>query len=195
MIKYLRLTGEEARAYVQELATLRLKVFWDFPYLYEGSLDYEKKYLETYFKAKHSFIFLVQDGDNIVGATTSIWAQEEEDSFKEPFRKAGIDPTKVFYFGESVLLPEYRGRGIGKMFFTERENYARSLPFIEYLSFCAVIRSKDHPLRPANYEPLDRLWHSQGFELVPSLTTQYDWKDRDEEKSTVKDMQFWIKKI
>lgn len=195
MLNYHRLSGEEARTFVNQLAELRLKVFWDFPYLYEGSLDYEKKYLETYFKAKHSLIFLVQDGDKIVGATTGIWAQEEEESFRKPFTDAGFDPAEVFYFGESILLPEYRGKGIGKKFFQEREAFARSLPFIKILSFCAVERSLSHPLRPDDYEPLDTFWQMQGFQKVSDMKTTYEWPDRNELSSTTKTMQFWMKRL
>lgn len=195
MITYLHLTGHEARVYINEIAQLRLKVFWDFPYLYEGSLDYEKKYLETYFKAEHSFILLVLDDKKVVGATTSILAIEEEESFRKPFEEHGLSPESVFYFGESVLLPEYRGRGIGKVFFEERERYARSLPEVKTLSFCAVERALDHPLRPSGYRPLNEFWEMMGFHPEKNLITFYDWKDRDEDKSTKKKMQYWVKTI
>lgn len=195
MLKYHRLTGAQARKYVRDLAALRVKVFWDFPYLYEGNLEYEEKYLETYFKAKHSFIFLVEDEGKIVGATTGIWASEEEESFRKPFDEAGLSSQNLFYFGESVLLPEYRGLGIGKKFFEEREAFARSLPFIHALSFCAVVRAEDHKLKPHDYKPLDPFWRSQGFEKVSGMTTDYEWLDRGEVTPTSKKMQFWIKKI
>lgn len=195
MLTFHRLNGSEARRFVDELAFLRLKVFWDFPYLYEGSLEYEKKYLETYFRAKHSFIFLVQDGDKIVGATTSILASEEEEDFKKPFEEYGLAPSSVFYFGESVLLPEYRGRGLGKKFFEERERFARSVPSVKVLSFCAVERPHDHPLKPVDYTPLDEFWNMMGFKKETGLTTSYGWKDRGEEVQTNKKMQFWIKKL
>ena len=195
MFHYHTLTGASARRYADELAQLRLNVFFDFPYLYEGNADYEKKYLETYFKAKHSFVFLVEDNHRIVGATTGIHAQEEEESFRKPYETNGFNPEDVFYFGESVLLPEYRGQGIGKRFFEEREAYARSLPFIKYLSFCAVVRSDTHPKRPSDYKPLDPFWKTMGFAKVPGMVTQYEWKDRDEELQTKKNMQYWIKKI
>lgn len=195
MLKYHRLSGESARKHVDALAALRLKVFWDFPYLYEGSAEYEKKYLETYFKAKHSFIFLAEDNGKIVGATTGIWAAEEEESFRLPFEEASLNPEEVFYFGESVLLPEYRGHGIGKKFFEEREAYARTLPFIKYLSFCAVVRSEDHPMKPQGYKPLDPFWQSMGFNKVPGLVTTYEWKDRGDEIQTKKPMQYWLKEI
>lgn len=193
-IEKLLLTGEEARIYVNELAKLRLGVFYEYPYLYEGTLEYEKKYLETYFKAKHSFILLLKDKNEVIGATTGIWAKEEEDSFKSPFTRFGINPEEVFYFGESVLQKEYRGQGLGKVFFEERERYARKLPFIKYLSFCAVQRSA-HPLEPKDYRPLDVFWDSQGFKKIEGLTTSYHWRDRGEENETNKLMQFWIKEI
>lgn len=195
MFKYHRLVGSAAREYADELSHLRLKVFFDFPYLYEGTVDYEKKYLETYFKAKNSFVFLVEDHKKIVGATTAIHAIEEEESFRKPFEAAGLNPQEVFYFGESVLLPEYRGQGLGKKFFEEREAFARSLSGIKYLSFCGVVRPTDHPLKPADYKSLDPFWISMGFSKVPGLVTQYEWKDRGDELQTKKDMQYWLKKI
>lgn len=195
MLIFHRLNGTGARRFVQDIANLRLKVFYEFPYLYEGSLSYEEKYLETYFRAKHSFIYLIEDNGKMVGATTSIWASEEEESFKKPFADYGINPEAIFYFGESVLLPAYRGRGLGKEFFLERENYAKSLPFIEYLAFCAVVRPTDHPERPAGYGPLDSFWQQMGFYKEDKLVTSYTWKDRGEDKETSKKMQFWLKKI
>lgn len=195
MFNYHRLIGNSAREFADELARLRLKIFFDFPYLYEGTAEYEKKYLETYFKAKNSFVLVVEDDKKIIGATTGIHAIEEVEDFRKPFETAGFNPEEVFYFGESVLLPEYRGRGIGKKFFEEREAFALTLPFIKYLSFCGVVRPADHPLRPVDYKPLDPFWISMGFNPVTGLVTQYEWKDRGDELQTKKDMQYWIKKI
>lgn len=194
-MEILKLNGAEARAVASELAELRLKVFWDFPYLYEGTLDYEKKYLETYFKAKHSFVLVVKDKEKIVGATTGIWAKEEEESFKKPLEDYGLNTDEVFYFGESVLLPQYRGLGLGKIFMEERESYARSLGFIKILAFCSVERPIDHPLRPADYRPLDEFWRSRGFIPASGLTTEYVWKDRHETHETSKKMNYWLKYI
>lgn len=195
MLTFHKSRGSEARRFAKDLGRLRLEVFYEFPYLYEGSLQYEEKYLETYFNAHHSFIFLVEDDGRIVGATTSILASEEEESFKRPFLDAGIGPDEVFYFGESVLLPEYRGKGLGKKFFEERETFARTLPFIKYLAFCAVERPSDHPLRPQDYKSLDDFWKQMGFQKADNMKTTYKWKDRNNLIETEKNMQFWIKKI
>jgi GNAT superfamily N-acetyltransferase len=195
MLKFHRLQGQEGREYLLPLAELRLKVFSEFPYLYEGSLEYEKNYLETYFKAQHSFIFLIEENKKIIGATTGILADEEEESFKKPFVDYGLDPEKVFYFGESILMPEFRGKGLGKVFFEEREKFARTLPLVEVISFCAVERSSNHPLRPISYRPLDDFWAMMGFKKESGLITEYDWKDIDQVKSSKKRMQYWIKRL
>lgn len=195
MLKYHRFNGKEARSFAKELASLRLRVFFDFPYLYEGNEEYEMKYLETYFRAQHSFLFLVEENQKIVGASTGIWAQEEEESFRTPFILNGMNPENIFYFGESVLLPEYRGRGLGKIFFEEREHFAKSLSFIQTLSFCAVERSDSHPLKPNNYRPLNSFWESLGFQKENKLKTEYEWQDRGEKQATKKTMQYWIKHL
>ncbi len=192
-LEYLKLNGQEARQYTEELAQLRLKVFHDFPYLYEGNLEYEKNYLETYFQAQHSFILLVRHGEQIVGATTAIWADEEEASFRGAFMQHGLDPKKILYFGESILLSQYRGLGVGKVFFEEREKFARSLGFINLMSFCAVQRDLKDSRVPKDYRPLDSFWESQGFKKEIGLQTEYEWPDVGESSSSKKTMQFWVK--
>jgi len=62
-----------------------------------------------------------------------------------PFLEHGYDPERIFYYGESVLLRAYRGQGLGKQFFVEREDHARSLNRFDLLCFCAVERPLDHP--------------------------------------------------
>lgn len=194
-LSFLKLNGREARAHAEDLARLRLLVFHDYPYLYEGDLAYEMNYLETYFKAQHSFIFMVLDHGVPVGATTGIWAAEEEESFSRPFHQHGFNPEHVFYFGESVLVPEYRRRGLGKVFFKEREAFAKKLSFIQQLAFCAVIRPDNHPLKPSDYSPLDSFWISQGFQKKAEMKTSYKWLDRDQVTPTSKEMQYWLKEI
>jgi GNAT superfamily N-acetyltransferase len=185
--------GTEVESHLEGLASLRIRVFKDFPYLYDGSIEYERNYLRTYFKSPRSFVALCFDGSHgaLVGASTAVALADEEESFREPFRKRNIDPATVCYYGESVLLPEMRGRGIGREFMRRREKFARSLPGVERLSFCAVVR--DNP--PKGYRPLDAFWESEGFREVPGLTTTYSWKDLGSKKETSKQMQFWMKNM
>lgn len=186
--------GPQAAEHIDALSNLRIRVFRDFPYLYDGNLDYEKRYLKTYFSCAESFVALCYDGNKIVGASTAIPMQNEEKSFREPLERAGWETKKICYFGESILLPEYRGKGIGKLFFEAREKYARKMN-LSRASFCAVIREENHPMRPKNYRSLEDFWRNQGYKIAKGITTTYSWKDLGQVKESAKPMQFWVKNL
>lgn len=181
--------------YIPDLARLRIRVFREFPYLYEGTETYENKYLRTYSESAEAIVILALDENRIIGASTGVPMAHENDAFKKPFIDGGYDPEKIFYCGESVLLPAYRGRGIYKQFIHRREDYARSLKRFEYCCFCAVQRADDHPLKPADYEPLDKIWGHYGYHKTPELVANFRWKDIDQPEETEKPMVFWIKKL
>jgi GNAT superfamily N-acetyltransferase len=188
------LSGPEAARHVDALAQLRITVFREFPYLYDGTAEYERRYLETYFRCPDSVVVLVEDGGRIVGASTGLPMVYEEEAFRRPFDERGLDTRHVFYCGESVLLSEYRGRGVGKAFFTAREARARKVG-ARWMSFCAVVRPADHPLRPAAYRPLDAFWTATGFCKTDGLQSTYRWKDIDQAEETEHLMQYWIKEL
>ncbi|MGB5931207.1 MAG: GNAT family N-acetyltransferase, partial [Cyclobacteriaceae bacterium] len=119
--------GKEALDYLPQIAELRMEVFRDFPYLYEGSVENEKEYLGRYMEAPGFMAILAIDQGNVVGVSTSLPLEEEIADVTDPFVQKGIPLTSVVYFGESVLRHSYRGQGIGVTFFNEREAYAREL--------------------------------------------------------------------
>ncbi|MFC3163365.1 GNAT family N-acetyltransferase [Ciceribacter thiooxidans] len=187
-------SGGEIAAFVDDLARLRIAVFRDFPYLYEGDLAYERNYLATYSRSEGSVFVLAADSDRVVGAATGTPMVGETDEVKAPFLAAGRDPAEHFYFGESVLLPEYRGQGIGVKFFEGREAQARKLG-LRYATFCAVERAADHPRRPADYVPLDSFWTRRGYTHHPELRTTFSWRDLDEARESPKPLSFWIRDL
>jgi GNAT superfamily N-acetyltransferase len=138
---------------------------------------------------------VVLDGESVVGTSTALPLGEADPAFQQPFARLGFDLTDVLYLGESVLLPAYRGRGLGVRFFKEREAHARELGDSRWAAFCAVDRPADHPRRPAGYQPLDRFWGSRGYTRHPELTATYHWKDIDENEETEKTMTFWLKRL
>jgi GNAT superfamily N-acetyltransferase len=192
-----RLTGDDPKLeqFIPDLARLRIRVFRDFPYLYDGTVEYEEKYLKTYTDCAESVVVLVLDGEQVVGATTGLPMDAETPEFQRPFVELGYDPARIFYCAESVLLPEYRGRGIYPKFFEEREGHARRLGRFDLLTFCCVQRPEDHPLRPRDYVPLDRIWSKFGYVKHPELATTYTWKDVDEKEESPKPMVFWLKPL
>lgn len=195
MLKIERLSGDPLLAYLPELARLRMTVFRAFPYLYDGDMAYEERYLQTYIKARDSVIVLAWDGDKIVGASTAIPLREETPEVQAPFLAASYPIDEIFYFGESVLLPEYRGQGAGVAFFEHREAHAKDCGDYRYSCFCAVQRPPDHPARSADYVPLDRFWRNRGYTIQPQLQTRFTWKDVGEPGQSPKPMTFWMKAL
>jgi GNAT superfamily N-acetyltransferase len=187
--------GEEIKAVFEPLAKLRIAVFHDYPYLYEGSLDYELDYLSTYANSPRSLLFAAFDGEEMVGATTCIPLADETAEVQAPFLAAGMDIHRIFYFGESILLPQYRGHGLGHRFFDEREAHARSFGSFQHTCFCGVVRPGDHPARPADFRPLDEFWKKRGYQPVPGLLSEFEWLDIGEAAPTKKPMQYWIREV
>jgi hypothetical protein len=193
-LTFLRKTGAGFVSVFDDLAALRMAVFRDYPYLYDGTVEYEKAYLQTYVNAEQSFLFAVYDGPRMVGATTCIPLADETEDVKKSFRDAGYPLENVFYFGESILLPAYRGLGLGHRFFDEREAHVVGLGGYNLMCFCAVDRPPDHPLQPADYQPLDGFWTKRGYRKNPALQSSFFWQDIGAPATTGKKMIFWVKK-
>ncbi len=191
-IRVQRYSGQALEQFIADLARLRIQVFRDFPYLYDGDFDYEQKYLKTYIECPESVIVLAFDGDKIIGASTAIPLRYETEEVKQPFIEHGYNVDEVFYCGESVLDKNYRGRGLGVRFFAEREAHAEQLGGFKHITFCCVERPSDHPRRSADYVPLDKFWTKRGYVKHPELTTHYSWKDLDDAEETPKLMTFWM---
>ena len=189
------LTGPELIAALPDLARLRIAVFRDWPYLYEGTLTNEQSYMEKFARSSGAVIVAARDGRAIVGAATATPMVGHADAFAEPLRARGHDVSRIFYFGESVLLKVYRGRGIGHAFFEHREAHARSLGGYTHAAFCGVVRPSDHPSRPADYVPLDAFWLKRGFQKIDGLVGEFGWLDIGDTAKSDKSMQFWMKAL
>lgn len=190
-----RLRGAELERRLADIARLRMTVFRDWPYLYDGDEEYERRYLQIYIDSPRSFCLTVLDGDDVVGVTTAMPMADEDPQIQQPFLDAGFAVERVFYFAESVLLPQYRGRGVYRRFFREREDHARAFGAYYWVTFCAVQRPDDHPRKPADYQPLDPVWRHFGFEPRADLQTTFPWRDVGDTEETSKPLQFWLKAL
>lgn len=198
-LSFVNVSGQALAQYISELARLRIRVFREFPYLYDGDPAYEERYLQTYLNAERSVVVLAIDESDtarpVVGASSALPLADETEEVQRPFIAAGMNPDDIFYCGESVLLPEYRGLGAGVEFFNRREAHGRALGGFKTVCFCAVQRPDDHPRRPADYVPLDAFWGKRGYRKAPQLHTTFSWQDLDEDSESEKPMTFWLKDL
>lgn len=119
------LTGKALFHAIPDVAALRIEVFKDWPYLYDGDQVYEERYLAPYSTAGDAIVVGAFDAGRLVGASTGMALSAHADDFAAAFANSDLTVDKIFYCAESVLLPQYRGQGIGHSFFDLREGFAR----------------------------------------------------------------------
>ncbi|NVK14398.1 MAG: GNAT family N-acetyltransferase [Rhodobacteraceae bacterium] len=188
------MTGAALEAALDDVARLRIKVFRAWPYLYDGDPAYEREYLQSYRDSARAVVVGAFDGETLVGASTGAPLADHADDFAAAFEGTGIDLNVVFYCAESVLLPEYRGHGVGHGFFDAREAHARKHGF-KTAAFCSVQRPADHPMRPGDYAPLDPFWRKRGYAPLEGAIAHFSWKDVDQPGETSKPLQFWSRDL
>jgi GNAT superfamily N-acetyltransferase len=189
------LNGAAIADAIPALARLRIAVFKEFPYLYDGSLEYEAAYLQTYLECPQTLVVTVQDGTQTVGATSALPLAFETPELRQPFETQGWDVRHVFYLAESVLLPAYRGRGLGHQFFELREAHARRLGGFTHSAFCAVKREDDHPARAGGPRSLEAFWRGRGYAPDGNLSATLHWQEIGQAAPTPHELGFWLKTL
>jgi len=184
----------EVQERIADLARLRIAVFREWPYLYDGDAGYESGYLASFAAAPHAVLVAAFDGDDIVGMATASPLSAQGAAVLEPVAAHGFDVPTTFYFGESVLLPQWRGRGIGHAFFDQREAGARRAG-ANTATFCSVIRPDDHPMRPEGARSHAAFWTARGYCEVPGLVCTMHWADLGEAGETPHRLQFWSRAL
>ncbi|PHK96245.1 GNAT family N-acetyltransferase [Pseudoroseomonas rhizosphaerae] len=193
-LRFETLRGAALHPLLPALARLRIAVFRDWPYLYEGDEAYEARYLRAYADAPGAAVVVALDGGTPVGIATCEPMAETHGTVRDAFLAAGLDPARYTYFGESVLLAPYRGQGAGVEFFRRREAHARQLG-TDHATFCAVQRDDGDPRRPAAYVPLDGFWRRRGYTPCPGLACTMAWREPDGAGEIPHTLSFWQKSL
>ena len=191
VLRIITVTGEALAPHVASLSRLRGQVFAAWPYLYDGDEGEEERYLRDYAGSPGAAIVLALAGSEAVGAATCQPMHEASPAV----RNAGLDAATHCYFGESVLLPQFRGQGIGVGFFAAREAHARALGLAN-AAFCAVVRNPNDPRRPAGYVPLDAFWRRRGYSPRPEFSAIMRWPEPgDGGRETPHSLAFWTRAL
>ena len=188
------LSGDALIPHLDDVARLRMRVFRDWPYLYAGDPAYERAYMAAYARSPRSVFVLAFDGERVVGASTGLPLADEDPGFHTPFVDQDLAVARVFYLGESVLLPDYRGRGIGHAFFDAREAHARALGGFDVTAFAAVDRADDDPRRPAAHRDNTAFWRKRGYVRQPGMSMLLRW-DEVEVGDVLHPMTFWTRPL
>ena len=190
-IQIITVTGAALTPHVPALSRLRASVFAAWPYLYAGAEGEEERHLRDYANSPGAAIVLALLGGEAVGAATCQPMAEALPAVRD----AGLDPATYCYFGESVLLPAHRGRGVGVAFFAAREAHARALG-LAHAAFCTVVRNPNDPRRPADFVPLDAFWLKRGYLPRPQISVIMRWPEPgDGGRETPHSLSFWTRAL
>ena len=187
------MTGARITEVLDDLARLRAEVFCAWPYLYDGDPENEAEYLRSYRDTPGMILVAALDEGRMVGCATGMPLASHEDARDVPLEALGLAMDQVFYCAESVLLPNYRGQGVGHIFFDRREAYARNFGF-SIAMFCGVERPDDHPLRPADARSLAPFWAKRGYRAREAVI-RMTWRDRNEDGPSGKTLRVWTKPL
>lgn len=176
---------------VEELGQFRIAIFREYPYLYDGSMEYERAYLARYAGCPASVVALIRDDQGLMAAATGIPLREETSCFIQPFCS---DPAQYFYLGEVMVRKDVRGRGWGSRLVGWMMDEARARGF-SHACLYTVRRPPDHPARPADYRSPDTLWQRHGFAKVAGYVVPCPWKDIGEAVETEKPMEVWVAEL
>ncbi len=187
-LQFQTITGSEIQGHLDPIAKLRIDVFREYPYLYEGTLDAEKDYLAMYARSANSLFILVKDEDKVVGAVTGLPLEELIPEYWDVFRKQQIPTKTIFYLGELVLLKDYRGKGIGERLYAQFETLVKEKGSYQSLTLREILREEQNT-------SLDPFWEKLGFVKHPEWISNDSWTEVGDEQETRHSMIFWSKSL
>ena len=193
-LRILGVRGPEARPFFEDLARLRIGLFREFPYLYEGTTEYEKEYLETYFSCPQALVLLVLSGDALVGFSSSIPLVHECAEIRRPFEDCELDLADYLYLGEAMLEAPHRRQGILRVFFEHQEQAALT-GGMRFTTLMTVDRPDDHPLRPAGHVSMDVLLKHFGYAGIPGCAVRMAWPRIDTGRIELNALSLWSKNL
>ena len=188
------LTGFAVEGCLDGLASLRINIFREYPYLYVGLREDELTYLRLYMDTPDAFVISVNDSGNMVGAATGMPLRYEHDGLITPFKGTSYSVNELFYVGELLFYPEYRGCGLGIRLLEQIVDHVRTLGNYRYLTCATVVRPDYHVRCPESYTKIDRFLARTEFVLLPGVTTSFAWKETDG-TNCEHPMQFWVKEL
>lgn len=188
------LTGAAITDALDDLATLRLDIFPEYPYLYQGQRGDELNYLVSYAETPGACVIIASEGVMVIGAATGMPLVHEDAQMLDAFAETTLPLSETYYVGELLLRPAFRNCGLGQKLLARLESHIRSLDCYRTLTCATVVRPDDHPLRPSNYIPITRFLARTGFSRLTGVATHFRWREIDGVKRDHA-MQFWIKEL
>lgn len=188
--------GAKIAPYVKTVAELRVGIYREYPYLYDGNVEFElKETLPIYTRSKNSVWGVARDGEKIIGLAIWLPLSEISRDLQTPLLEKELDVEAYCCLVDLMVLKEYQGQGIGKRLYAISEEHVKKEQRYSYLTLYTIERPiKDHK-KPKDYTSLDEYWKKRGFVKHPELFFTHPWKDIGDKVDTDHTLIFWIKDL
>jgi GNAT superfamily N-acetyltransferase len=187
--------GESIIPYVKDIADLSVRIYKEYPYLYEGTEEEYLPFIEHYTQFNEGIACILFDSAKPIGVAIGMPMNEMREKYKDPFVNARPQEScdEVFYLGEVLLLKAHRGQGLGKKMYLELERKIQENKIMKKVCFCKIDETKRDPLMPNGYKPLDGFWKKLGFHKCEDIRVTVYWCNVNEESESPHEMVYWLK--
>lgn len=185
------LHGQQITNVADQLAALRMPTFQQYPYYHVSDLPHEQEYFAEFAQNPAAVVAVAYEGEKLIGFSTGIPLLSDTplfkaiaDKFKQAFGIVGLDASEFYYYGDVILIPEYRGKGIASLLYQVREKQAKNHGF-NNMCFLTV----------ENYKVLAPMWQHLGFQKT-NITINFSWPTLQVDgttKTLEHELIFWIK--
>ncbi len=199
MIRIEAFKGSAINPYVQKLAELRVREFYNFPYLYVGTIEEDAHYSQRYAEDEKALLVVAFENNQVIGlysgipfnSNMSFLHEWEEQALQQDFELEGY-----YYLGELIVEKTWRNKRIGsqiiEMFFEEINQLG-----YKKMAGVTAIRPRNHPLRPEGYQDTDEVWPKFGLHKTNvTLSVNYPTRQADGSvKDETNEMALWVKEL
>lgn len=187
------LKDAQIRSIEDSFADLRMTIFREYPYLYEGDLATEKQYFELF--GDKTICMIAKDGPAIVGVIIGTPLQEIFKPLLKPLIEADINVEKMFYLADLLVLKSYRGKRIGHTLYELFEKEVQKTGKFSHILIREIFKSPGDPKKPFDYYSLDLFWDKRGFKKMEGISQQDKWKAIGDEEISLHTMIYQVKKL
>lgn len=188
--------GKDIQRYFEPFTQLRMAFYRDYPYLYAGNKEFERKYFSMFTTHEDSRLIVAKEEDKIVGAILGAPLKATAEEVQRPYKEQGKSIDTIYYLGDILVQKDHRDQGIGSALYEEFESIIRSMKKYQEIDLYEIARSDEHPRKPKDYKPIEDFWKKRGYTQASDLKAEFAWKEIGEkQESSPHSMAVYLKKV
>lgn len=189
------LRGKELLSNISKLTKLRLAIYQEYPYLYEGNSAFEESYLSLFANSNESMLIIAKDNHQIIGAISGLPLDMAQKEIREVFIQSEIEIKDYYALCDVIVLKQYRSKGVGSILCEEFLKQLQKKKRYKKLVLWQIVKAPDDPKRPKSYFSPDGFWQKLGFIKNPGLMCFLKWIEISETKESSHRFEFWLRDL